>query len=92
MKAVIDTNVVISGVFFGGYPQKILDAAVKEKFTSYATLPIIDEYEKVINEIIFRRKGQLNKNILEPFLNVIKIIFPESHIEICRDDDDNKFI
>ena len=30
MKVVVDTNVVISGVFFGGYPRQILEAAVKK--------------------------------------------------------------
>ena len=28
MKIVIDTNVLISGVFFGGNPEKVLRAAV----------------------------------------------------------------
>lgn len=29
MRIVIDTNVLISGVFFGGFPRKILSAVVE---------------------------------------------------------------
>lgn len=34
MKIVVDTNVLISGVFFGGFPQKILKAIVNKKTDS----------------------------------------------------------
>ena len=30
MKIVIDTNVVISGVFFGGFPRKVIEAAARQ--------------------------------------------------------------
>ena len=33
MKNVIDTNVVIPSVFFGGYPRRVLDAVLDEKIT-----------------------------------------------------------
>ncbi len=47
MKIVIDTNVLISGVFFGGFPRKILSAVVGQKITACATAEIINEYEKL---------------------------------------------
>ena len=37
MRIVIDTNVLISGVFFGGYPRKILSYVVGQKITACAT-------------------------------------------------------
>jgi predicted nucleic acid-binding protein len=33
MKIVIDTNVLISGVFFGGFPRKILSAVVGKEIS-----------------------------------------------------------
>ena len=33
MKVVIDTNVMISGVFFGGAPRMVLNAIIDEKIT-----------------------------------------------------------
>ena len=45
MRIVVDTNVIISGVFFGGFPRQILNAVVESRLTACATTEIIDEYE-----------------------------------------------
>ncbi len=37
MKIVIDTNVVISGIFFGGNPRKVIEAVVDGNLNAYAT-------------------------------------------------------
>jgi putative PIN family toxin of toxin-antitoxin system len=52
MKIVVDTNVLISGIFFGGFPRKILSAIVGRKITACATAEIIDEYEEIVQEMI----------------------------------------
>ena len=44
MKIVVDTNVVISGIFFGGNPRKIVEAVAAGSIDAYATTEIIDEY------------------------------------------------
>lgn len=43
MKIVVDTNVVISGVFFGGTPRKVLTAIADGTIKACATAEIIDE-------------------------------------------------
>ena len=63
MKIVIDTTVLVSGVFFGGFPRKILDAVIEKHMTACATTEIIDEYEEIIQEMIRRKQGHINKNI-----------------------------
>ncbi len=92
MKIVIDTNVLISGVFFGGFPRKILSAVVSQKITACATTEIINEYEEIVQEMINRKQGHINKLILSPLIKVMEIIEPVIHVEICRDPDDNKFL
>ena len=54
MRIVIDTNVLISGVFFGGFPRKILSAVVGHQITACATAEIINEYEDIVQEMISR--------------------------------------
>ena len=44
MRIVIDTNVLISGVFFCGFPRKILSAIVNQKIIACATTEIVNEY------------------------------------------------
>ena len=48
MRIVIDTNVLISGVFLGGFPKEILRAVVGQKITACVTTEIIDEYEEIV--------------------------------------------
>lgn len=48
MRIVLDTNVLISGVFFGGFPRKILSNIVTRKITACATTEIINEYEEIV--------------------------------------------
>ena len=66
MRIVIDTNVLISGVFFGGFPIEILRAVVCQKITACATTEIINEYEEIVQEMIDRKQRHINRTILGP--------------------------
>ncbi|MDO4285928.1 MAG: putative toxin-antitoxin system toxin component, PIN family [Eubacteriales bacterium] len=92
MKIVVDTNVLISGVFFGGFPRKILISIIRQTITACATTEIIAEYEDIIQEMIDRKQGHIDKSILTPLIRMMEIIVPTTHITICRDPDDNKFL
>lgn len=92
MKLVVDTNVMISGVFFGGFPQKILRSIINKELTAYATVDIIDEYKEVVQEMIERKQGHISKDILTPLIKAMNIIEPVSEVKVCRDPDDDKFI
>ena len=92
MHIVIDTNVVISGTFFGGFPRKILEAVVNDKVNAYANTKIIKEYLDIIREMIIEKGGKLDKNILSPFIDKLNVVKSTSRIKISRDKDDDKFI
>ncbi len=92
MKIVIDTNVIISGVFFGGKPRIILEAVADRKVLACASAEILSEYYEVVDEMISRGQGYCNRNILLPLISAMEIIIPVSSINISRDPDDNKFI
>lgn len=92
MKIVVDTNVLISGVFFGGFPRQILRSIVEKRISAFATTEIVDEYEEIVQEMITRKQGQLNREILSPLIGALEIIESVSNIQISRDPDDDKFI
>ncbi len=92
MKIVVDTNVVISGIFFGGNPRKIVEAVAAGSIDAYATTEIIDEYTEIIDSMIERKQGRINQSILSPLFSAMKIIETGTNIDVCRDPDDNKFI
>lgn len=92
MKIVVDTNVVISGVFFGGNPRRIVEAIADGKIDAYATAEIVDEYMGIIDSMIERKQGSLNQSMLSPFFSFLKMIQSETEIQVSRDPDDDKFI
>jgi len=92
MRIVVDTNVVISGVFFGGAPRRILEAIVQSKLTACASAEIVAEYEEIVDEMISRKQGHLNRDILFPLIRSMQIVPTVSDEKVCRDPDDDKFI
>ncbi len=92
MKIVVDTNVLISGIFFGGFPKKILSASVEGKIRACASMEILNEYQEIVQEMVQRKQGHIDISILNPLIQSMEIIEPVSQIEICRDPDDDKFI
>ena len=92
MRIVIDTNVLISGVFFGGFPRKILNAVVEHRLTACATTEIINEYEEIVQEMISRKQGHINCRLLTPLIQVLEVVESITHVELSRDPDDDKFI
>lgn len=92
MKIVIDTNVVISGTFFKGYPRKVIESIDDNKFEVYATTEIVSEYKEIISEMINRKQGNLDHNILDYFISKLNFVDKKSNVKVCRDPDDDKFI
>ena len=92
MKIVVDTNVLISGVFFGGFPRQILNAVVESRLTACATTEIIDEYEEIVQEMFDRKQGHINRQLLAPLVQALEVVEPVTHVELSRDPDDDKFL
>ena len=92
MNIVIDTNVVISGTFFGGAPRQVLEAVVDRQVNAYASAEIIGGYQQIVEEMIRRKQGRLSPSVLTPFIQSLHMIETTSHVETSRDGDDDKFI
>ena len=55
MRIVIDTNAAISGIFFGGFLRKVLEAAVYGNVAACATTEIVEEYWEIVDEMIWHK-------------------------------------
>ena len=51
MKVVLDTNVLLSGFFFGGVPGQILEAWRSERIVPVLSAPILAEYREAAREL-----------------------------------------
>lgn len=91
MRILIDTNSLISGLFFGGIPRKIL-SELDENFSICVNEKIVAEYNAQIDKKISNPKYHLNEVLREKFFNSVQSFEIESDIKICRYPDDDKFI
>lgn len=91
MRIVIDTNVLISGIIFGGKPSKIIELLFGKKISVFASPEMVDEYKRIYGKL-GERYAKRTHNELNEIINSMNILPSHSHIEACRDPDDNKII
>jgi putative PIN family toxin of toxin-antitoxin system len=93
MRIVIDTNIIASGIFFGGLPNKLLQLVISEKIETIGSNEIIDEYHKTFSCLLSNKNYIPKENIsVYSIVEKMKIIFPKSKVKVCRDPNDDKFI
>ena len=92
MRIVVDTNIVISGLFFGGYPRTIIEAINDGKCEGIASTEILIEYKEVIERFKGKTIYPFNNELTRSFFHKLSIIPTCSIIEASRDKDDNKFL
>lgn len=95
MKVVLDTNVIVSGVFFGGTPGRVLAGWSAGKFALVLSPEILDEYRRVGGELGLRHP-ELSA-AFEPVLtliamNAIIVDAPELERAVSVDPDDDMFL
>jgi len=61
MKIVLDTNVLISGIFWKGAPSKILELWTKDKIQIVVNKKILDEYFRILQIPIITPDNLLRK-------------------------------
>ena len=93
MKVILDTNIIISGIFFSGQSSKILEAWHAGKIELVISREIFDEYSKVVERISIKYPEIDIDRIMELIAIHSKIIKPNKiDQDICQDTSDIKFI
>ena len=91
MKILIDTNILISALFFGKFPKGFLNEVLVKNFEICINDKILDEYEATIHKKILKKKI-LDEVLYEKFLQDVRFFESVSDLKICRDPDDDKFL
>lgn len=93
MRIIIDTNVLVSGMFFSGVPLKILRGIKQKKYTTVISSDIAREYKQTIQRLSDQFPAIKADDLLELFVTSSTICEPESLTDpVCKDPDDDKFI
>lgn len=94
VKAVLDTNVLVSGVIASGYSASILDAAYREEIKLVTSAHLIEEFSDVISRRHIARKYPKSAenaesliDFLRAFATLARGIPEENKISPDRDDD-----
>jgi len=92
MKVVVDTNVLISGVFFSGTPHRVLEAWRDGRIELVVSPQILEEYARVGSRLAEQFEGVA----LEPLLTLLTthatIVSPADLPQpVTSDPDDEKF-
>jgi putative PIN family toxin of toxin-antitoxin system len=92
VRIVLDTNVFVSAVFFGGVPGRILEAWRDGEIRIVLSAEILDEYQRV-GRILAKDHPGVD---LEPFLALLAVQAEIVEVAmlsgpVCSDPDDDKF-
>ena len=93
MRVVIDTNVMISGIFWKGKPYKILEHWINNHIEVIASKDILDEYMRVL-QIIGERYNwtDVADRWNEFIFQNLQLVEVSQVFMGCRDWTDNKFV
>jgi len=93
LRVVIDTNVVISGVFFSGVPYMILEAWRDGQIDIVTSPEILEEY-RMVGETLHKEYPIIDT---ESFLSLLAVqseivSAPDLTEQVCEDQEDDKFL
>ena len=93
MRIILDTNVLVSGIFFSGPPFRILKAWRDNKLQLVVSTDILDEYQRVA-AILGEKYSQVDIRPVLDLLTVNSDIVTASPLPepVSVDPDDDKFI
>jgi uncharacterized protein len=93
MRIVVDTNVLISGIHWGGIPGEIIQAWANDRFKVACSAEIIREYSDVLHRVNLGMPHAESDNILSFLISQSEIVQPNHWFKVVLDDPgDNKFI
>jgi putative PIN family toxin of toxin-antitoxin system len=93
MKAVLDTNVLVSGTFWNGAPARVLQAWTSHRFQLVVSVEIVEEYRAVLAEVGARIPNFDADPIITAITTHAELVSaPTLAEQVCSDPDDDKFL
>jgi uncharacterized protein len=92
MKIVLDTNVLVSGIFWTGVPATVLSQWINDRFELLLTDEIFDEYIRTLFRISKGKNDDLVNKWLILFAENSTFVTVKKRFNLSPDPDDNKFI
>ena len=92
-RIILDTNIFISGILFGGIPRKIIESVLQGQFTLCLSEPLWEELEGVLLRPKFHFSGEVVHTILNELKTMAFLVDPERKLSIIKEDpSDNRLL
>ena len=92
IRVVLDTNIYISALMFGGLPGSLLDLALLQSFSLVISPALLDELDEKLR-LKFEVSGEDTSIIRAKLENNAEIVRPDIILDVIKDDpDDNRVL
>ena len=93
LRVVLDTNVLISAILFGGKPRQILEKAIRGEIRLCISEPILEELKGVLRRSKFDYPPEVIQVILTEFTGIADSVNPPKTIGVVLEDpEDNRIL
>jgi putative PIN family toxin of toxin-antitoxin system len=90
-RIVLDTNIYISALYYGGKPRQVLDLASARELQLLISLPLKLELERVLRDKFDLPPSELAANA-DALWSRAKWIAPQRRLSLCPDEPDNRVL
>jgi putative PIN family toxin of toxin-antitoxin system len=91
VRIVIDTNVLVSGIFWGGIPKRVIEFWRDGHVDLCVTQAVLQEYLRIIEKM-----GKHDPGLVQEWKDFLSehalLVDPTVAIALCRDASDNRFL
>jgi putative PIN family toxin of toxin-antitoxin system len=92
-KVVLDTNVLISAIVFGGKPRDVFTEVLKGRIKLAISKDILDEMEGVLSGKKFQYPKPIIRYIRSALEDLAEFVTPEKRVKVIEDDpNDNRIL
>jgi len=91
LRVVIDTNVVVSALNFGGNPKAVLELARKNHFQNITSPFILNEVEKVLTQK-FGWQMEATRKVISDFQKASCVVDPPGTLDVINYPPDNRIL
>jgi uncharacterized protein len=93
LKLVLDSNVFISALVFGGKPREILDLAIRGLVEIAISDDILEEIEAVLEGKKFQYPDKIVRAVINEIAELVEIVEPKERIDaVAEDPEDNRVL
>ena len=91
-RLVVDSNVIISAVFFGGPPARVLQQVIGGAAAAFISLEILDEIREVVQRPKFGLTPEQALLLIEELTHVCHVVEPKTAVQEIKDDPDDNAV